>query len=101
MLLVEIEKPENQAVAAWFSEVRNWLDNNGSEASVLTRAGRRIDRLIYRVSFEDAARAHRFSVQFARYSPTTRRPAAFERDQLRAMAAAQEMTAHSPLPLAD
>jgi hypothetical protein len=86
MLLVEIEKPENETLANWFSQLRDWLDANRCAPSIFARAGRRIDRLIYRISFDDAARAHRFAREFARYSPTIRRAAAFERDQLRAMA---------------
>jgi hypothetical protein len=93
MLLVEIEKPENQTLAAWFSELREWLDLNRCSPSVFARAGRRIDRPIYRISFEDAAEADRFSVHFARYSPTTRRAAPLEHDQLRATASSQAQAA--------
>jgi hypothetical protein len=87
MLLVEIEKPENETLAAWFSGLRAWLDQHHCEPSVFTRTGRRLDRLIYRISFDTAADAHLFSRSFARYAPTVRRASAFERDQLRAMAA--------------
>jgi transposase len=93
MLLVEIEKPENEPLSAWFSELREWLDVNRCAPSVFIRSGRRIDRLIYRISFEDAVLAHQFSVCFARYSPTIRRATPFERDQLRAMAASQAKAA--------
>ncbi len=93
MLLVEIEKPENERLGAWFSGLREWLDLNHCEPSVFARSGRRIDRLIYRISFDDAAQAHHFSVTFARYSPTIRRATPFERDQLQAMAASQEKAA--------
>jgi hypothetical protein len=86
MLLVEIEKPENERLSAWFSELREWLDRNRCEPSVFARTSRRLDRLIYRISFDDAAQAHLFSQHFARYSPTIRRAAPLERDQLRAMA---------------
>jgi len=57
MLLVEIEKPENETLAAWFSELRNWLDANHCEPAVFAQSGRRLDRLIYRISFETAAQA--------------------------------------------
>jgi hypothetical protein len=87
MLLVEIEKPENETLAAWFSELRSWLDLNRCVPTTFARSGRRIDRLIYRISFDDAAKAHAFSEHFARYTPTVRRATPFERDQLRAMAA--------------
>jgi len=90
MLLVEIEKPENEPLSAWFSELREWLDANRCAPSVFIPSGRRIDRLIYRISFDDAAQVHLFSVHFARYSPTIRRASPFERDQLRAMAASSQ-----------
>jgi transposase len=85
MLLVEIEKPENEPLSAWFSGLRDWLDANHCVPSVFAQTGRRIDRLIYRISFDDAALAHQFSVAFRRYSPTIRRANPFERDQLRKM----------------
>ena len=86
MLLVEIEKPENEPLSAWFSTLRDWLDVNRCAPWVFARCGRRIDRLIYRISFDDAALAHQFSQDFARYEPAIRRASAFERDQLRALA---------------
>ena len=88
MLLVEIEKPENETLAAWFSELRNWLDVNRCEPLVFTRSGRRLDRLIYRISFETAAQAQQFSARFAHYAPTIRRATAYERAEIRAGAAA-------------
>jgi hypothetical protein len=86
MLLVEIEKPESETLATWFSTLRFWLDANHCVPLVFTPAGRRIDRLIYRISFDDAVQAHQFSQAFARYAPTIRRANPFERGQLRAMA---------------
>ena len=88
MLLVEIEKPENEPLSTWFSELRSWLDANHCASSTFVRTGRRLDRPIYRISFEDAALAHQFLLGFARYLPTIRRATPFERDQLRSMAAA-------------
>jgi hypothetical protein len=88
MLLVEIEKPENEPLSAWFSELRNWLDHNHCIPSTFVRCGRRIDRLIYRISFDSSAQAQRFCTTFARYSPIIRRANQFERDQLRTMGAA-------------
>lgn len=87
MLLVEIEKPESEPLSAWFSALRSWLDANHCAPSVFARSGRRIDRLIYRISFDDPTRAHQFTVAFEHYAPTIRRATPFERDQLRAMAA--------------
>jgi transposase len=93
MLLVEIEKPEKEPLSRWFSELRDWLDANHCASSSFTRSGRRLDRLIYRISFDDTALAHRFLAAFARYSPTIRRATPFERDQLRAMSLAQDAPA--------
>jgi transposase len=89
MLLVEIEKPENEPLSAWFAELRDWLDANRCASSTFARTGRRLDRPIYRISFEDAALAHQFLSSFGRYSPTIRRATPFERDQLKTMAAAR------------
>jgi hypothetical protein len=83
VLLVEIEKPANETLGAWFSELRNWLDLNHFEPVIFAQAGRRLDRLIYRISFETAAQAQKFSERFAKYSPTTRRATSYERGQLR------------------
>ncbi len=84
MLLVEIEKPENETLAAWFSQLRIWLDINRCEPLIFTQAGRRLDRLIYRISFEDIVQAQQFMMAFARYAPTVRRTTSSEREQLRA-----------------
>lgn len=86
MLLVEIEKPENLALATWFAELRTWFDTNHCEPAVFARSGRRLDRLIYRVSFTRAAEAHRFARAFAQYWPTVRRAGSVERDQSRTIA---------------
>lgn len=84
MLLVEIEKPENETLAAWFSELRMWLDVNHCEPLIFAQVGRRLDRLIYRISFDNAAQMRHFTTKFARYAPTVRRTTSFERAQLRA-----------------
>lgn len=96
MLLVEIEKPEGEPLSAWFSELRDWLDANRCDPSVFTPGGRRIDRLIYRISFDSAAQAHHFCQRFARYSPTIRRATSFEKEQLRTMAVSR-----GPAPAAE
>jgi hypothetical protein len=90
MLLVEIEKPANVPLSAWFSELRDWLDANHCMPAVFALSGRRIDGLIYRISFDNTAQAHRFSLAFKRFSPMIRRANPFEREQLRAMAATGE-----------
>jgi len=83
MLFVEIEKPENQTLASWFSELRSWFDLNRCEPTVFVRVGRRLDRLIYRISFEDAASAKQFTQRFSHYAAQVRRATSFERAQLR------------------
>ena len=88
MLLVEIEKPENETLAAWFSELRTWLDVNRCEPLAFAQAGRRLDRLIYRISFENAAQAQQFAARFARYTPMVRRATPYERSQMRSVAMA-------------
>lgn len=90
MLLVEIEKPANEPLSAWFSELRGWLDANHCAPAVFALTGRRIDGLIYRISFDNAALAHRFSLRFKSYSPMIRRANTFEREQLRALGASSE-----------
>jgi hypothetical protein len=86
MLLVEIEKPETMTLVAWFSELRTWLDLNHCEPATFIASGRRIDRLIYRISFEHAAEAQQFATAFAQYSATVRRASPMERDRLRGLA---------------
>src|ERR1700727_2057858 len=88
MLLVEIEKPENEALSTWFAQLRDWLDRHRSVSSTFMPAGRRIDRLIYRILFGDAARAHQLLLDFARYTPIVRRGGFSERDQFREIATA-------------
>ncbi len=84
MLVVQVEKPENEPLGNWFSEIRTWLDTNNCEPSTFVRTGRRLDRLIYRISFADPAKARQFARRFARYAPLTRRPTLTEREQFRA-----------------
>ncbi|HYM73083.1 MAG TPA: hypothetical protein VET89_08885 [Stellaceae bacterium] len=86
MRVVQVEKPENATLADWFSELRAWFDENHCEPWGFTRSGRRIDRLIYLVSFHDELKARQFSATFAKYAPTMRRPTIAERDALIAMA---------------
>jgi len=83
MLFVEIEKPENQTLASWFSELRSWFDLNRCDPIAFVRAGRRLDRLIYRISFADAASAKQFTQRFAHYAAQVRRATPLERAQLR------------------
>jgi len=75
MLLVEIEKPENVTLAAWFSELRGWLDDNRCEPTIFAQANR-LDRLIYRVSFDTAEQAQQFASRFSHYAGTVRSPTA-------------------------
>jgi hypothetical protein len=88
MLVVQVEKPENEPLGGWFSEIRTWLDVNNCTPSAFVRTGRRLDRLIYRISFDDPVKAREFSRKFARYAPLMRRPTLLERRQFRASAGA-------------
>ena len=86
MLVVHIEKPENVTLGKWFSELRGWLDENHVVPFGFSRAGRRLDRVIYQISFHDPVKAREFTATFARYAPTLRRPTVGERGQLIALA---------------
>jgi hypothetical protein len=79
MLVVQIEKPENETLSEWFSELRSWFDRNGCQPSGFVRSGRRIDRAIYQLSFDDPAVARLFSAKFARYASVLRRATLSER----------------------
>jgi hypothetical protein len=93
MLLVEIEKPEQEPLSKWFSELRDWFDASHCASSTFACTGRRLDRLTYRISFEDAALAHQFLSAFERYSPIIQCATPFERGQLQAMALAMNVPA--------
>jgi|HubBroStandDraft_6_1064221.scaffolds.fasta_scaffold356137_2 hypothetical protein len=85
MPVVQIEKPANQTLATWFSELRAWFDVNHCEPRGFTASGRRVDRLVYLISFDDAAKARRFSRSFNKYAPVVRRATANEYGQFAAM----------------
>jgi hypothetical protein len=51
------------------------------------RSGRRIDRMIYQVSFHDSTKARQFSSAFAKYAPSVRRATPIERSELMATSA--------------
>ena len=82
MFVVQIEKPENQKLDRWFAEVRAWLDLHRCEPAAFVRAGRRLDRLIYKISFNEPAAARAFAQEFARYAPLMRRATLSERAEL-------------------
>jgi hypothetical protein len=67
MLTVEIEKPADQPLGAWFEALRDWLDCNDCSGVSFTRVARGGDRPIYRLAFADAALADKFSGTFAVY----------------------------------
>lgn len=68
MPVVQIEKPANQTLATWFSELRSWFDVNHCEPRGFTASGRRVDRLVYLISFDDVTKARRFSQNFSQYA---------------------------------
>jgi hypothetical protein len=85
MPVVQIEKPANQTLATWFSELRSWFDVNHCEPRGFTASGRRVDRLIYLISFDDVAKARRFSRNFSQYAPVVRHATTNEHGQFAAM----------------
>jgi hypothetical protein len=79
MPVVQLEKPANQPLGEWFSELRSWLDLHRCETRGFTLSGRRLDRQIYLISFIDAAQAQEFSRKFSHYDPVVREATASER----------------------
>jgi hypothetical protein len=71
MPMVEIEKPADEPLGAWFETLRGWLDRNGCGGVSFARVGRGGDRPVYRLAFADAALAGKFSRTFAVYLTET------------------------------
>jgi hypothetical protein len=74
MAVIEIEKPEPMDLAAWFEELREWLDAHGCQGINFARIARHAGGLAYRLSFDDKEKAAQFSAQFARYCREERLP---------------------------
>jgi hypothetical protein len=78
MLVVQIEKPENKSLAAWFSELRLWLDENHCQPSIFFPSDKITSGLCFDIIFSYDEEAHRFSSYFENYSTCTRRPTSIE-----------------------
>lgn len=67
MPMIEIEKPADEPLGAWFEALRGWLDHNGRGSVTFARVGKRGDRSVYRLAFADVSLAEKFSHTFAAY----------------------------------
>jgi hypothetical protein len=82
MMVVQIEKPANMTLAAWFTELRSWFDENNCQPASFVPAGRVIDKLVFNAIFAEDARAHLFASKFTAYAPATRRATSSERGEI-------------------
>jgi hypothetical protein len=57
MMVVRIEKPENTMLAVWFAELRSWFDENHCEPTIFSESGKKIDKLLFNVTFSDNTHA--------------------------------------------
>jgi len=84
MMVVQIQKPANVALAVWFTELRSWLDSNRCEPALFSPAGRIMDNILFNITFEDDNHARRFASAFKQYAPSIPRTIGTERlDTLR------------------
>jgi hypothetical protein len=79
MMVVQIEKPANMTLAAWFTELRSWLDENNCQPASFIPTGRVIDKLIFNAIFAEDAHARLFAAKFTAFAPTIRRATSSER----------------------
>ena len=79
MVVVQIEKPGNMTLAVWFAELRSWFDDNSCQPTLFSQSGRKMDTLIFDVSFEDSAHARLFASTFTKYEPSIRSITSIER----------------------
>jgi hypothetical protein len=82
MMVVQIEKPANVALAAWFTELRTWFDKNNCQPTSFFPSGRVIDKLIFNATFVENTQARLFASTFPMYAPAIRRPNSSERSQI-------------------
>ena len=78
MMVVQIEKPANMTLAAWFAELRSWFDENNRQLAFFASAGRVIDIFIFNVTFAENTQAHLFASKFTKYAPSIRRITSLE-----------------------
>jgi hypothetical protein len=69
MMVVQIEKPANMTLAAWFTELRSWFDENNCQPVSFVPDGRVIDKLIFNVSFAEDAHARSFASKVTAFAP--------------------------------
>jgi hypothetical protein len=82
MMVVRIEKPENTMLAVWFAELRSWLDENHCEPTIFSESGKKIDKLLFNVTFSDNTHARSFASAFKKYATSIRGTTKIERDSL-------------------
>jgi hypothetical protein len=81
-MIVEIEKPANMTLAAWFTELRSWFDKNNCQPASFVPSRRVIDNLIFKVTFAESSQARLFASKFASYAPSIRRANSSERSEI-------------------
>jgi glycine/D-amino acid oxidase-like deaminating enzyme len=81
-MAVQIEKPANMRLAAWFTELRSWFDENNCQPVSFVRAGRVINKLIFNVTFAEDAHARSFASKFRAFAPAVRRATSSERGKI-------------------
>jgi hypothetical protein len=82
MMVVQIEKPANMALAAWFTELRSWFDENNCQPASFVSAGRVIDKLLFNATFVENTQARLFAANFTRYAPSIRRATSSRRSEI-------------------
>src|SRR5712671_5900171 len=82
MMVVQIGKPGNMTLAVWFAELRSWFDDNSCQPTLFIQSGRKMDTLIFDVSFDNMAHARLFASTFTKYEPSIRHTTSIERSGL-------------------
>jgi len=82
MMVVQIEKPTNMTLGAWFTELRSWFDKNNCQPTSFFPSGRVIDKLVFSITFAEKTQARLFASQFTRYAPATRRATSSEEGEI-------------------
>jgi hypothetical protein len=83
MMVVQIQKPANMTLAAWFAELRSWFDKNEFQPTSFVSSGRLIDTLIFDATFAENTQARLFASNFAKYAPEIRRAISSKRAEIR------------------
>jgi hypothetical protein len=73
MVVVQIEKPGNMALANWFCELRSWLDQNYCHPMLFNQSERVTGKMIFDITFSDESQARVFILHLQRYAPQIRR----------------------------